>query len=74
MVRLSVERMTSLVFEIFQPLVIAGFAVLTVIKLVVLVGKVVVPGLAWLRDNHEDLLRRTLVFFGFVVEDENDDT
>jgi len=69
-----VEPMTSLVFEIFQPLVTAGFLVLTVVKAVIIVNKFVQPALLWVRDNRQDSLRRTLVYFGIIVHDEDDDT
>ena len=74
MLGFMVEPMTSLVFEIFQPLVTAGFLVLTVVKAVIIVNKLVRPALLWVRDNRQDSLRRTLVYFGIIVDDEDDDT
>lgn len=68
-----VEPMTSLALDFFQPLLTAGILVLTVVKLVMFVVKFVQPSIAWLMENREDALRRTLVYFGIVVDDENDD-
>lgn len=68
-----VEPMTSLVFEILEPLITAGFLVLTVVKAVMIVDKFVRPAVLWVRDNRQDSLRRTLVFFGIIVDDEDDD-
>jgi hypothetical protein len=68
-----VEPMTSLALDIFQPLVTAAILALTVVKLVMFVVKFAQPAIAWLRENREDALRSTLVYFGIIVEDENDD-
>lgn len=65
--------MTSLAFEILEPLITAVFLVLTVVKAVMIVDKFVRPAVLWVRDNRQDSLRRTLVFFGIIVDDEDDD-
>jgi hypothetical protein len=68
-----VEPMTSLALDFFQSLFTAGFLVLAVVKLVTIVVKFIRPAVVWLIDNREDSLRRTLVYLGFVVDDESDD-
>ena len=66
----SVDKMTTLVFDLVRSLFGLALVAMLAVKLLWFITKVARPAVRWLTENREDGLRRMLVFLGFVVDED----